>query len=101
MRPHKRIKIQGSSIVADRVASKRFAWELCKEDNEAERIAIKENAVDRAMYYTRELAKLLRKYIEDGNASGIEAINSWLDQSGRFSMAFIIQLLKTNLYEPQ
>ena len=68
--------------MAPALESKAFVWNTCSEKNLADRIAIKEKAVEDAERCASELREFLKAHISAG-ATAVEAIDTWNDLVGK------------------
>ena len=61
-----------------------FAWKMCNHMSIEDRIAFKENAVQRADIHTDRLCELLLKYAKDDCTPGAESLQNWIHHIGQY-----------------
>lgn len=61
------------------------AWQMCSEQPDAHKIAIKEHSVERAIFLTSELCDLLRDALKDDDFPGADNLRHWINRVGKIS----------------
>jgi hypothetical protein len=84
--PRKKIKIEPSQDNANRSidagSSQAFAWQLCSGQDEATRIAIKEQALDLAKEFSSTLCDVLKAHIHEHSSLRNDTLKHWVSDIG-------------------